>query len=174
MKEQLILELQEMIRILHVVPLPIDFNLLCVLGQELGVLKILLFKIFIAFRAFSQTFGGRLGLYCGKYDWFGQNFPFCFCFDAFMLLYVLEIFQIWKYCEYRIPKSNPEFRIQNTQLERMYQIQFRQMMQILQYYYSTRYLLVLNILWFTKIMKKLSHFVSCFQNECIYKTFECN
>ena len=45
------------------VALPIDFNLFCVLGQELGVLKILLFKIFIAFWDFSLTFGGRLGLY---------------------------------------------------------------------------------------------------------------
>ena len=57
------LELQEMLRVLHAVVLPIDFNFLCVLGQELGALKILLFKIVIAFRAFSQTFGGRLGLY---------------------------------------------------------------------------------------------------------------
>ena len=41
--EQLILELREMIIVLHVVAFPIDFNLFCVLGQELGVLKILLF-----------------------------------------------------------------------------------------------------------------------------------
>ena len=52
-----------MIRVLLVVALPIDLHLLCVLGQELGVLKILLFKIVIAFWVFSLTFGGRLGLY---------------------------------------------------------------------------------------------------------------
>ena len=43
LREQLILELSEMIRVLHVVAFPVDFNLFCVLGQELGVLKILLF-----------------------------------------------------------------------------------------------------------------------------------
>ena len=53
MREYLILELQEMIRVLLVVALPIDLHLLCVLGQELGVLKILLFKIVIAFWVFS-------------------------------------------------------------------------------------------------------------------------
>ena len=63
MREYLLLELQEMIRVLLVVALPIDLHLLCVLGQELGVLKILLFKIVIAFWVFSLTFGGRLGLY---------------------------------------------------------------------------------------------------------------
>ena len=52
-----------MIRVLHAVVLPIDFDFLCVLGQELGALEILLFKIIIAFWAFSLTFGGRLGLY---------------------------------------------------------------------------------------------------------------
>ena len=49
-----------MIRVLLVVALPIDFHLLCVLGQELGVLKILLFKIVIAFCVFSLTFGGKV------------------------------------------------------------------------------------------------------------------
>ena len=49
-----------MIRVLLVVALPIDFHLLCVLGQELGVLKILLFKIVIAFSVFSLTFGGKV------------------------------------------------------------------------------------------------------------------
>ena len=52
-----------MIRVLHIVAFPIDFNFLYALDQELGVLKILLFKVFIAFKAFSLTFGGRLGLY---------------------------------------------------------------------------------------------------------------
>ena len=33
--ESLILELHEMIRVLHVVALPMDFNLLCFLGREL-------------------------------------------------------------------------------------------------------------------------------------------
>ena len=37
------LELHEMIRVLHVVALPMDFNLLCDLGQQLGVLKMLAF-----------------------------------------------------------------------------------------------------------------------------------
>ena len=39
-----------------VVALPMDFNLVCDLGQQLGVLKMLLFWIFISFWAFSLTF----------------------------------------------------------------------------------------------------------------------
>ena len=37
------LELHGMIRVLHGVALPVDFNLLCVLFQELEVVKMLLF-----------------------------------------------------------------------------------------------------------------------------------
>ena len=43
MREQFILELHETIRVLHVVALTINFNLLCDLGQQLGLLKMLLF-----------------------------------------------------------------------------------------------------------------------------------
>ena len=77
---------------MHGVALPVDFNLLCVLFQELEVVKILLFQIFIAFWAFSLKFRVGWGFICAKYDWLGQNFPSCFCFDAFMFLYILEIF----------------------------------------------------------------------------------
>ena len=53
-----------MIRLVHVVACPMDSNLLCDLGQELGLLKMLLFFIFIPFWAFSLTFTeGRLGHY---------------------------------------------------------------------------------------------------------------
>ena len=39
----LVLELHEMIRMLHVVAFPTGFNLLCHRGQQLGVLKMFLF-----------------------------------------------------------------------------------------------------------------------------------
>ena len=42
-KEWLVLELHEMIRMLHAVAYPVTFNLLCDLGQQLGVLEVLLF-----------------------------------------------------------------------------------------------------------------------------------
>ena len=57
------LELHEMKRVLHVVALPMDFNFLCDLGQQLGVPKILLFQIFIEFLAFFPNIWSRLGLY---------------------------------------------------------------------------------------------------------------
>ena len=54
----LVLELHEIIRVLVAVAFPMDFNLLCVLGRELGVLKILVFFLdFFALRAFPLTFG---------------------------------------------------------------------------------------------------------------------
>ena len=37
------LKLHEMIRVLHLVACPMNFNLLCDLGQQLGGLKTLLF-----------------------------------------------------------------------------------------------------------------------------------
>ena len=43
MREWLILELHEMIRVVHEVLSPIEFNLLHDLGQQLEVLKMLLF-----------------------------------------------------------------------------------------------------------------------------------
>ena len=42
-KQYLILEFHEITRVLHVVACPMSFNLICDIGQELGVLKILLF-----------------------------------------------------------------------------------------------------------------------------------
>ena len=68
MKEWLILELHEMIRALHVVACPVDFNLLCDLGQQLGVLKIFLFQIVIPFSAFSLTFKVGYSFITAKYD----------------------------------------------------------------------------------------------------------
>ena len=53
----LVLELHEIIRVLVAVAFPMGFNLLCVLGRELGVLKILFFLDFFALRAFPLTFG---------------------------------------------------------------------------------------------------------------------
>ena len=38
-----------MIRMVHIIACPVDFNLLCDLGQQLGVLKMLLFYIFFNF-----------------------------------------------------------------------------------------------------------------------------
>ena len=42
-REWLILELHGMIRVVHAVACPMDFNLFCDLGQHLGVLKMFLF-----------------------------------------------------------------------------------------------------------------------------------
>ena len=59
MMESLILELHELITVLHVVlfALPIDFNFSSDLGQRLGVLKILLFQIFFALLHFPNIWG---------------------------------------------------------------------------------------------------------------------
>ena len=113
MREQLILELHEMTRVLHVVALPMNFNLLCDIGQQLGVLKIFLFQIFIAFWAFSLTFVVGQGFICAKYGWLEQNFPF------FFLLMLLRFYISWKSfksgntvnTEYlnRIPNPNPKY-----------------------------------------------------------------
>ena len=56
MKEWFILELHEMIIVPHVVVCPTNFNLLCDLGKQLGVPKMLLLWIFIPFWACSLTF----------------------------------------------------------------------------------------------------------------------
>ena len=59
----LVLELHEIIRVLVAVAFPMGFNLLCVLGRELGVLKILFFFRFFCIASFSPNIWGRLGLY---------------------------------------------------------------------------------------------------------------
>ena len=64
-----------------------DLYLLHDFGQQLGMLKMLLFQIFISFWAFSlPIFRVDQNFICTKYDWLGQNFPFCISFDATMLL----------------------------------------------------------------------------------------
>ena len=78
----LVFELHQMIRVLLSVAFPMNFTLLFVLCREPRVLKIMLFQIFIAFWAFSLTFGVRQSFICAKYDYF----------DAFILLYILENF----------------------------------------------------------------------------------
>ena len=66
---------------------PMDLYLLHDFGQQLGMLKMLLFQIFISFWAFSlPIFRVDQNFICAKYDWLGQNFPFCISFDATMLL----------------------------------------------------------------------------------------
>ena len=91
-KEQLIFELYEMAKVLHVVACPMNFNLLLDLGEQLAVLKMLLFQIFIPFQVIFLTFRVGYGFICAKYDWLVQNFPLCICFGAIMLLHVLKMF----------------------------------------------------------------------------------
>ena len=63
LKEWLILELREMIRVAHVVALPIDFSLLCDRGQQGGLLKPTkndYFHVFLAFWVLFLKFVSRL------------------------------------------------------------------------------------------------------------------
>ena len=63
MKERLILELRGMIRVLHLVGYPINFNLLCDRDQQGGVLsptKNDQFQVFLAVWVFFPKFLGRL------------------------------------------------------------------------------------------------------------------
>ena len=103
MKVQRILELYEMIRVLHVVALPMNFNLVGAVCQELGVLKILFFQIFITFWAFSLTFGVGQIFICAKYDWLGQIFLFI------SVLMLLCIYISWKSFK---SGNNMQYRIQ--------------------------------------------------------------
>ena len=59
-KEQLLLELHEMIRAPHAVAFPMGFNLFCNRGQQEGVLKPTKndhFQVFSRLSSFSQVFG---------------------------------------------------------------------------------------------------------------------
>ena len=49
---------------------------------------------------------------------------FCICFDAIIVLRVLEIFWIWKNCKYRIPKPNLKFSVLSIQLNHRYQVKY--------------------------------------------------
>ena len=73
-----------MIRVVHDVLCPIEFNLLCDLIQQLGVLKMLLFKFFISFWAFSLTFRVGSRFITAKYVWQSRTFLFAF---ALVLLF---------------------------------------------------------------------------------------
>ena len=66
LSECLILELHKVIRVVHAVACPIDFNLFCDLDPQLGVLKMLLFQIFIPFWAFCLTFRKGYCFICSK------------------------------------------------------------------------------------------------------------
>ena len=60
-KEWLILELHEVIRVLHVVACMMDFNLLCYQGKQEGVLKLMKNDHFLAFLAVLVIFSKCLG-----------------------------------------------------------------------------------------------------------------
>ena len=60
-KEWLILELHEVIRVLHVVACMMDFNLLCDQGKQEGVLKLMKNDHFLAFLAVLVIFSKCLG-----------------------------------------------------------------------------------------------------------------
>ena len=81
MREQLILDLLETIKVLHVVALTMDLIFFVIQVSNQECLKCCFF-IFISFWVFSLTFGVGQGFICAKYDWLGQNFPFSFCFNA--------------------------------------------------------------------------------------------
>ena len=108
-----------------IVSCPIAFflSVALVIKQECcSLMKTVLFQIFVPFCTFSLILMVVQGVACAKYDWLGQNFPFCICFGAIMLLHLPEISQSLRYCEYGKLKFNLESRIPNTQLERMYLI----------------------------------------------------
>ena len=61
LRELLILGSNEMIRVVHVIACPVDFDLLCDTGQQPGVLKMLLLYICIPFRAFTLSVLNMIG-----------------------------------------------------------------------------------------------------------------
>ena len=121
--------------------------------RKLGVLKMLLFQIFIGFGAFSLTFGVGQGFICAKYDWVRWNFPFCNFFRYFYaFIYPRNLLSRKTVnTEYLNQIPNPEPRIPNRSegtnlLMQFFYIQNRKMCLSKKYQYFVVFLPCL--VWF--------------------------
>ena len=111
-KQWLLLEIHEAIRVVHAIACTMDFNLLCDLGHRLGEHKMLMLQIFILFWPFTLTFRVSQGFICSKYDCLGAELSFLYlvwCYYAFICPANFSNLEIQ-----RIPNTKIESRIPNT------------------------------------------------------------
>ena len=111
-KQWLLLEIHEAIRVVHAIACTMDFNLLCDLGHRLGEHKMLMLQIFILFWPFTLTFRVSQGFICSKYDCLGAELSFLYlvwCYYTFICPANFSNLEIQ-----RIPNTKIESRIPNT------------------------------------------------------------